>query len=134
MLLEMILEQATEKPEPKPTSQFVGKWRNRLGSDLELTIDGSEVSGTFRSGVGVWNPPAGFHVRGFVEGDAISFCVDFGARGSVAAWSGHLVEDDAGGRLVTLWHLAQSVAHPHSDTDIWNSMMAGSDEFTRATD
>jgi len=131
MLLEMILEQATEKPEPKPASQFAGRWQNRLGSSLDLSVDGTELSGTFNSGVGVWNPAAGFHVRGFVEGDAISFCVDFGSRGSVASWSGHFVEGEDGDRLVTLWHLAQSVAHPHTDTDIWNSMMAGSDEFTR---
>ena len=100
MLLEMILEQATEKPEPKPTSQFAGRWQNRLGSSLELSVDGAELTGTFRSGVGVWNPATGFRVRGFVEGDAISFCVDFGARGSVAAWSGHFVEDEGGDRLV----------------------------------
>lgn len=132
MLIELILEQAVDQTDPKPpTSRFAGCWRNRLGSELDLAVENHEVTGRFRSGVGVWNPPADFHVHGFVEGDAIAFCVDFGRRGSVASWSGHLLTDDDGDRLVTLWHLAQSVAHPESESDIWNSMMAGSNEFTR---
>ena len=133
MLIELILEQAVEQTDPThPASRFAGRWRNRLGSELDLVIEDHNVSGTFRSGVGVWNPPTGFHVQGFVQGDAIVFCVDFGRRGSVASWSGHLLTDGDGDRLVTLWHLAQSVAHHGSESDIWNSMMAGANEFTRS--
>ena len=134
MFLETILADALHvgNETRKPASALTGRWRNRLGSVVELAVDDHHhVSGTYRTGVGVLDPDATFHVVGFAEGDAFSFCVDFGRRGSVASWSGHHIDDDDGERLVSLWHLAQPVREAHSEADVWKAMMAGADEFRR---
>lgn len=137
MFLETILADAVhvEDTTRRPGSAVAGRWRNRLGSTMELNVDAHHhINGTFHTAVGVLDPGATFHVTGYAEGDALAFCVDFGGRGSVAAWAGHHITDDHGERLVTLWHLVQPVKDPHSDADVWRALMAGSDEFTRADD
>ena len=99
---------------------------------MDLTVDdGHRVHGTFHTAVGLLDQKAAFPITGFAEGEAISFCVDFGHRGSVASWSGHHVTDSHGERLVTLWHLAQQVDDPHTDADVWRAVLAGSDDFSR---
>jgi hypothetical protein len=136
MYIEWVLsqiEQASQTPRRK--SAIAGSWKNRLGSTMELTVgDDHRVDGTFHSGVGAMGPDARFHVTGFVEGEAFSFCVDFGRLGSVASWSGHHVSDEDGDRLITLWHLAQRVRDPHDEIDTWGSLTAGSDEFVRTNE
>lgn len=134
MFLETILDDALHREDlaRTPPTGVAGRWRNRLGSTMELTIDDNHrIDGTFHTAVGFVSPSASFHVVGFVEGDALCFCVDFGRRGSVASWSGHHVTDEHGERLVTLWHLAQPVQTPHGEADLVRAMMAGGDEFTR---
>lgn len=109
-----------------------GRWHNRLGSVMELTVeDGDLVSGTFSTGVGTTHPEGSYHLTGYVLGDVLAFCVDFRPHGSVAAWAGHHVRDGRGERLVTLWHLAQPVAAPRDETDLWRGVLAGADEFER---
>ncbi len=134
MLLETILEDAVhvEETERRPMSGVSGRWCNRLGSILDLAVAADHrIHGSFRTRVGGPMVAADFPVAGFAEGDAVSFCVDFGRRGSVASWAGHHVSDEHGERLVTLWHLAQPVRNPHSELDVWRALMAGADEFTR---
>ena len=137
MFLETILDDAIHLEDAirKPASAVSGRWRNRLGSTIDLTVeDDHHLHGTYHTGVGVPDTATGFHVVGFAEGDAVAFCVDFGRRGSVASWSGHHLSDEHGERLVTLWHLAQPVRDPHTDADVWRALMAGSDEFLRVAD
>ena len=137
MFLETILVDAmgTDERARQPGSAVAGRWRNRLGSIMELEVDDRHlVRGTFHSGVGVGDPTIGFEVIGFVEGDAFSFCVDFGRWGSVASWTGHHITDDEHGeRLVTIWHLARPVKDPHSEADTWGAVLTGGDEFRRET-
>lgn len=134
MFLETILADATQTdddPRTKP-SAIAGQWRSRLGSTMTLTVtDDHRIEGTFHTAVGTIDPTQAFHVVGYAEGDALAFCVDFGSRGSVAAWSGHHIADDDGDRLVTLWHLGRPVRQPHQEADVWGSILAGSDEFRR---
>ena len=134
MFVERIIADAknVEKTERRKPSIIEGEWGNRLGSTMKLTVDEHHrIHGTFHTAVGMPEGSPGFPVVGFVEGDALSFCVDFGQRGSVAAWSGHHVSDEHGERLVTLWHLVQPVQEPHGETDVWRALMAGSNEFAR---
>lgn len=117
----------------RPGSAIAGRWRNRLGSTMALEVDDHHrIRGVFHTGVGMGDPAAGYEIVGFVEGDAISFCVDFGRSGSVASWTGHRVTgDEHDERLVTVWHLARPVDDPHSETDTWQAILAGGDEFHR---
>lgn len=112
-----------------------GAWRNRIGSVMQLDIgaDGA-ITGTFRTAVGAPHPSRTYHLSGYAHGEAVSFCVDFNPHGSVAAWVGHHVTDEHGERLVTLYHLATPVTSPRSDADLWQSVIAGADEFTRTGD
>lgn len=134
MFIETIIADALhreDQPRVSP-SGLAGRWRNSLGSIMDLTVgDDHRVTGSFSSGVGVGGATRTFGLSGFAEGDAVSFCVDFGSLGSVAAWAGHRISGEQGERLVTLWHLALPVRHPHRDADVWGSVSAGGDEFTR---
>lgn len=135
MFIEWILGEATRFDDGarKTHSPVAGRWQNRLGSTMELTVgDDHEIAGTFRLGAGGADTASSFHLTGFVEGDALAFCVDFGRLGSVASWSGHHVAD--GERLLTLWHLAQPVRDPSDESDTWRALVAGADEFTRLDD
>lgn len=111
-----------------------GKWANRLGSVMELTVDpsGHGLQGTYRSGVGSPHPDRVYTVTGFAVGDAFVFAVDFNPHGSVGGWTGHHVTDGDDERLVTLWHLARPVKAAADDADVWGSVLAGADEFHRA--
>lgn len=109
-----------------------GKWRNRMGSVMELVVSQDDrVTGTFKSGVGTPHPGSGYNITGYAVGNALTFCVDFRPHGSVAAWTGHHIQDGHGERLVTLWHLAQPIDTPRSDSDIWQGVLAGANEFER---
>lgn len=98
--------------------------------DLAVGADGA-VSGTFRTGVGAPHPERTYHLTGYAHGAAVAFCVDFAPHGSVAAWVGHYVSEDGGERLSTLYHLSRPVGSPRSEADLWESVIAGADEFTR---
>lgn len=132
----MLVDAARGDDAPRePSSALVGLWRNSLGSTMELAVDDhNRIRGSYHTGVGIADPTAAFDVTGFAEGDAFAFTVDFGRRGSVAAWTGHhIVDDEQGERLVTLWHIARPVASPHSVADIWRAVLAGGDEFRRVS-
>ncbi len=114
-------------------SDLDGTWRNRLGSELTLQVtEDHALRGTFRLA-----SPSGRHhdhpVRGFTEGAAFTFCVDFGEHGSVASWTGHLVVDDDEERLETLWLLSRSHAGEAggSGSPAWGALLTGANTFTR---
>ena len=114
-------------------SALAGRWRNRLGSTMDLDVDDQHrIRGTFHTGARIGDPKTGYEIVGFAEGDDFAFCVDFGRWGSVASWTGHHVTDDGDReRLVTVWHLAQPVDDPRSEIDTWRAILTGGDEFQR---
>lgn len=137
MFLETIVNDALHvgEHERRAASALTGTWRNRLGSVMRIEVEPDHrIHGTFQTGVGGATSSTEYAVAGFAEGDAVSFCVDFGRRGSVAAWVGHHLTDGVGERLVTLWHLAQPVDDPHADADVWRAVMAGANDFARVED
>ena len=113
---------------------FDGTWTNRLGSVMELKVDESTrmVSGEYRTAVGEPDPDEVFAITGFVQGDLLTFCVDFDHHSSLAAWTGQATSDN--GQLVirTLWHLVNDVEDPLEPMNIWGSIRTGSDEFHRS--
>lgn len=106
-----------------------GTWRNERGSILELGAPDAagHFSGTFRSAVGNTDPARALVLRGVANGDVVGFSVSFGAAGSVASWTGQV----DGARLATLWHLARNVVDEKEATDLWGSVVTGSDVFFR---
>ena len=137
MFLETIINDAIHvgEAERRSASALTGTWRNRLGSVMRIEVERDHrIHGTLQTGVGGETSSKEYAVAGFAEGDAVSFCVDFGRSGSVAAWAGHHLSDASGERIVTLWHLAQPVRDPHGEKDVWSAVIAGANEFTRVDD
>jgi hypothetical protein len=111
---------------------FSGKWRNQLGSEMELAVQADDrITGVFRSGVGAVDPHREFPLVGYRSGDVISFCVSFGRFG-LAAWVGQH-NAAAGGveQITTMWHLAENVPEELERAWLWSGVKAGSDTFVR---
>ncbi len=112
---------------------FQGKWRNRLDSEMELAVDMSgELTGTYRTGVGKPSPTEEFDLKGFVSGDLLVFCVNFGRYGSLTSWAGQHIRDDNGNEVIyTLWHLARNVRDEDEPDELWAGIIAGANEYRR---
>ncbi len=100
-------------------------WVNENNSAMTLTsVDPTTglMTGTFVTGVGcgvgVVRPLTGFYNQ-----LAITFTVNFQECQSATSWSGQM--NPTGNQIVTLWYLA--VSGPPA----WNSIIAGTDVFTR---
>lgn len=100
-------------------------WVNANNSTMTLTsVDPTTglITGTFVTGVGcgvgVVRPLTGFYNQG-----AITLTVNFQDCQSATSWTGQL--SATGNQIVTLWYLAVS------GTPAWNSILAGTDVFTR---
>ncbi|MFT4705301.1 MAG: hypothetical protein ACI81R_003009 [Bradymonadia bacterium] len=118
--------------ETTPTELFTGTWRNDNSSEMQLAVgaDGA-VSGSYRTGVGRPDSSDAFALAGFVNGDLIAFCVNFGDFASLTSWTGKYVVDGAGDPVIhTLWHLARETSAP-GPTALWESLLAGASQFRR---
>ena len=112
---------------------FKGKWSNRLGSEMELMVDtDGDVIGKYRTAVGLANPSEEFDLKGFVSGDLIVFCVNFGRLGSLTSWTGQHTKDENGNEVIyTLWHLAKNVPDEVEPDNLWAGILAGANEYRR---
>ena len=119
---------------PTPPN-FNGTWENRLDSEMELTVDtDGDVIGKYRTGVGAPTPTEEFDLKGFVSGDLIVFCVNFGNYGSLTSWAGQHTRDDNGNEAIyTLWHLAKNIPDLDEPDDLWSGILAGANEYRRTT-
>jgi hypothetical protein len=120
------------EPAPLPTVDFEGTWENGLESTMELSVSGNNVTGIYRTNVGSPKPTEEFDLTGYVTGDLISFTVNFGKYGSLTAWVGQHTEPEAGQfEIKTLWHLTKNVPDNDEPDDLWSSILAGANSFTR---
>ena len=113
---------------------FNGKWKNRVGSEMELKVSkNGALTGTYRTGIGLPKPDEEFRLRGFVSGDLIVFCVDFGRYHSLTSWAGQHTQDGNGKEVIyTLWHLAQNVRDEDEPDDLQLvGILAGANEYRR---
>ncbi|MGF1884734.1 avidin/streptavidin family protein [Photobacterium profundum] len=112
---------------------FEGVWRNRLDSEMELFLDTSgNLQGVYRTGVGSPSPKEEFDLKGYVSGDLIVFCVDFGKYGSLTSWAGQHTRDNNGNEVIyTLWHLAQNISDDKEPDELWAGIIAGANEYRR---
>ena len=115
---------------------FAGTWINELGSQMTLNVSGDNVSGTYTSKVSGEQVDAGptppRPLVGFVNGDLISFIVNWGTQyNSLTAWVGQLTAENGTDVIKTLWHLTQNIEDANEPTGLWHSILAGADEFKR---
>lgn len=113
---------------------FDGTWRNRLDSEMEITVDtNGDIVGKYRTGVGSPSPIEEFDLKGFSSGDLLVFCVNFGKYGSLTSWAGQHTRDENGNEVIyTLWHLAKNVKDEDEPEDLWAGILAGANEYRRA--
>ncbi|MCV6639657.1 avidin/streptavidin family protein [Candidatus Albibeggiatoa sp. nov. NOAA] len=135
---EQWLEWKTEgKQVNKPIVNFNGKWRNKLSSEMIITVEKGIVSGIYQTVVGEPSHNCEeFPLSGFVNGHLISFIVDWKQYGSITAWVGQHIIDINGNneRIETMWHLVKNIGEEGKEADsnsYWNAFLSGSDVFSK---
>lgn len=111
---------------------FTGLWRNQMLSTMDLTVTGKDVTGTYTSSSSSGGGPVTGTIKGYASGDLISFLVLW-PGGSQTAWVGQAVGSDAAPTIRSLWHLVTNVPDASEPKELWTSIYAGADEFTRAS-
>jgi len=120
------------EPAPPPSVDFEGTWENLLGSQMEISVDENKLSGVYRTKVGAPTPSQEFELVGFVSGDLITFTVNFGKFGSLTAWAGQHTEVRSGEfEIRTLWHLTKNTEDSEEPEEMWASVLAGANSFSR---
>lgn len=129
---ERAIEIAEASANSPASASFEGKWRNQMGSTMEIHVAGSDVIGNYTSptsGQGAGGQITG-KLKGWTAGDLISFSVLW-PGGSITSWTGQLVSE-GGEKIRTLWHLVTDIPDAKEPKRLWQSTLAGADEFTRA--
>jgi avidin family protein len=119
------------RPTPPPTINFSGVWTNRLGSEMELTVEDGRITGWYRTAVGDPSPTEEFPLCGFVSGDLIAFTVNFGKYDSLTAWTGQHTVEDRVETIHTLWHLAKNIPDEDEPKLLWAGILTGANIFSR---
>lgn len=110
-------------------SLFEGEWINDRNSSVTFIETKGVLSGYYQTALGQPDKSKKFPLTGFVEGDQITFTVNFKGYGSLTSWTGQLSEDHEGPYIRTLWHLTRDVADIKEDDDLWQSITAGASNF-----
>lgn len=110
---------------------LAGQWVNERGSAVTLSCQGDQLSGIYNTNVGQPDKDASFPLIGWVEGDTVSFTVNFKGFGSITAWVGQVETIDGEEQLKTLWHLTRGVDEADEPADMWKSITAGASVFRR---
>lgn len=114
-----------------------GSWHNGYGSDMNLEVDDSGVvRGKFRTAVGraetktLWQN-RWFDVIGFVNGDLLSFVVNFDSPGAMLVANGRLVRSETEGAPV---HCIETISLNRfnlPDEDSWKSVTTNACNYER---
>ena len=109
-------------------SDFAGTWKNELGSTMTIEIVGKKtIKGTYETAVSGEGGALSKHdLNGAIDGNLISFIVNWTDKNAITAWVGQMTGEDA---IFTLWQMTMAVKDPQSE--YWESILAGSDTFSR---
>ena len=106
---------------------FAGAWQNELGSIMHLEQTNNALEGTYTSTVSSTGGKTSGDLKGFVDGDLVSFVVHWRDFQAITSWVGQCTPDSSHNSIKALWQMTKQV-----DTgDEWASINAGSDIFTR---
>jgi uncharacterized protein (DUF2147 family) len=109
--------------------EIAGVWANERGSSVTFIETDGLLSGYYNTQLGNPDPDSRFPLTGFIEGDQLTFTVNFKGYGSLTSWTGQMSKDDNGPYIRTLWHLTRDVPDSEEDEDLWSSIIAGSANF-----
>jgi hypothetical protein len=115
---------------PAEPGNFSGTWVNEEGSRMTLTVTDDQVMGVYASVVGGDAAPLRGLLTGAVSRRVIAFSVNW-QNGAITGGIGHLVAMAGGEWLETCWYLAYSTPNPDDLSELWVSVMSGTDHFHR---
>jgi hypothetical protein len=116
-------------PSPLPIVDF---WYNQRGSEMNLTVNDSIVTGTYKTKVGSPDDKDLFFLTGFATGDLISFTVNFGKFDTLTSWAGQLAKEGNEPEMIhTCFVAAVDIKEGAEPDAIWGGVKAGSDFFQR---
>lgn len=115
----------------EPHDLFSGQWINDRDSAVVFEVKDGLLSGHYQTALGQPDKSKTFPLTGFVEGDQITFTVNFKGYGSLTSWTGQLTEDEKGDYIRTLWNLTRDVEDDAEDDDLWQSITSGASDFRR---
>ena len=111
---------------------FDGQWVNDRNSAVTFAEHDGLLTGFYQTALGQPETSTKFLLTGFVEGDQITFTVNFKGYGSLTSWTGQLTEDASGKPYIrTLWNLTRDVLDEDEQDDMWNSITSGASDFSR---
>lgn len=111
---------------------FDGQWVNDRNSAVTFAEKDGLLTGFYQTALGQPETSTKFPLTGFVEGDQITFTVNFKGYGSLTSWTGQLTEDASGKPYIrTLWNLTRDVLDENEPDDMWNSITSGASDFSR---
>jgi hypothetical protein len=113
------------------TANFAGTWKNEYKSTMTLAVTGNMLSGTYTSEVSGGDRVAQGTLTGCINGDLISFIVRWDKSASITAWVGHHVVEDGIEAIETLWQMTTQTPSAENPNELWHSVFAGADRFTR---
>jgi hypothetical protein len=113
-----------------PVFDFSGGWKNEYQSTMDLVVNGGAVTGTYTSTVSGTGAKITGPVAGWVSGNLISFAVNW-PNAAITAWVGHMVVEGSDNAIETLWQMTLPTANPSDPNELWESIFAGADRFTR---
>lgn len=112
-----------------------GKWYNKLGSMMDLHLEGSSVTGSYHTAVG--EAQGSYPLTGFIDpralnqsqavGLVVAWVNESGSSHSVTTWSGQFQVIEGEEVLTTTWLLT----HETEPTQDWKSTLIGTDIFSR---
>jgi Avidin family len=128
----MAVSMAGTIPSPLPTVDFSGTWYNQRGSEMNLIVNGSIVTGTYKTKVGSPDDKDLFFLTGFATGDLISFTVNFGKFDTLTSWAGQFAKEEGEPEMIhTCFVASVDVKEREEHDQIWGGVKAGSDFFQR---
>ncbi|CAM3838717.1 avidin/streptavidin family protein [Litorimonas haliclonae] len=122
-------EAQIDEAKAEPIKLFEGQWINDRNSAVRLIETDGVLSGYYQTALGQPDKSKRFPLTGFVEGDQITFTVNFKGYGSMTSWTGQMSEDAKGPYIRTLWNLTRDVEDENEADDMWNSITSGASDF-----
>jgi len=113
-----------------------GTWYNELGSQMNISVSGATISGTYWTAVGsasgAYAVVGQFDTQPTAGGQAVGWTVVWtnasGSSHSVTTWSGQYQENQGQEEILAFW-LLTSEQLPQND---WAATNVGQDTFVRA--
>ena len=120
LLLSGLFFSSCAQAQDRPDAQdlFSGQWINDRNSAVSFTNSDGLLSGYYQTALGEPDKSKKFPLTGFVEGDQITFTVNFKGYGSLTSWTGQLTEDENGPYIRTLWNLTRDFEDALEDDDL----------------